>query len=188
MKDRNPLMLTIGIVAVLMASYFAFAQTGAKAAKIKLDDAIAGYSSWTKVTKDRYSMSARMMVLCRMITKEEQKMLEESPHAKGLIDVYANDIGKNAIKSEVTPRYPVGTIIVKVKYDSVKSNTPSLITAMRKLGKGHGDNAGGWEFLAIDPKTMKAPEQEVKHCVSCHNKVATADYVFRPYVTNAIPY
>ena len=61
---------------------------------------------------------------------------------------------------------PLGTLIVKEKFVSKAGKEPTLITAMKKTGKGVG--APAWTFVMIDMKTKKEVTNPKQPCLSCH--------------------
>lgn len=70
---------------------------------------------------------------------------------------------------------PIGTLIVKEKFEGKEDKEPTLITAMKKVKKGFG--AAAWAFVMVDMKTRREVTDPKKPCLSCHERWAANDGV-----------
>ena len=67
------------------------------------------------------------------------------------------------------PIFPVGSIIVREKRLSIKSEMPEIVIAMVKREKEFSKKTGDWEFLTLDAKAEIATRRETKgNCSACH--------------------
>src|SRR4030095_3586198 len=55
-----------------------------------------------------------------------------NPHSSKYISVYVNDAGRAAMMSELYPKFPQGSIIVKAKFSEENNGVPELLTIMVK--------------------------------------------------------
>jgi len=114
--------------------------------------------------------------------------------------IFINDIGRSVQVSEegseVSYRYPPGTVIIKEVYDEAAYNPqskPALLTAMVKNPE-HPDARSGWVWVVknLEKGTEEIIEEEF--CVTCHAAANTPhpygdknisgefrDFVFFPY-------
>lgn len=96
--------------------------------------------------------------------------------------VYANDLAKAEIEKE-KPKFPVGSIIVREKHKTEKSEMPELVIAMVKREKGFSKKTGDWEFLVFSGKDLQMQKREtVGNCATCHSNAKKTDWVFREYL------
>lgn len=98
------------------------------------------------------------------------------PHLVPGIHVYATEavIGTRA-KSD-TPRYPVGALLVKEKFDGTEVTTPSIITVMEKIADA--GTVDDWRFtmVRISDRSIVKDGFQVS-CASCHERYQKTDYV-----------
>ena len=124
----------------------------------------ADYASWTKVNTEAF----------------------RSPtHGKRMVDVYVNDVGLEAYKSE-DGEMPVGSILVKTSWendaDGNPSQSPGPIFVMHKREAGFDpDNEDWWYALhweQVAPKFQgamgtqaywRSPSKKVDYCWECHS-------------------
>lgn len=68
------------------------------------------------------------------------------------------------------PSFPVGTVLVKEKFDNPKgTGTPELLTVMVKREKGYNPACYDWEFLVLNGKAERVLERgKLARCQSCH--------------------
>jgi len=105
------------------------------------------------------------------------------PHMNAAINVYVNPIGKAAMWALGRERFPVGSVLVKEKfYLEENPNGPdkaSLYTVMIKRDAGYAPDVGDWEFAVVSgDRRSVIGRGQMENCVSCHQHVASTDYVF----------
>jgi Cytochrome P460 len=109
------------------------------------------------------------------------------PHAKKYISVYVNDIGRTAMMSEKSPRFPQGSIIVKAKSSGEAADVPELVTIMVKRAEGYDRENGNWEYLVMngDGSRLEKPAN-VESCRRCHFVHRGTDFVSRVYLPASV--
>jgi|CXWL01.1.fsa_nt_gi hypothetical protein len=142
-------------------------------------------SVWHKVNAKPYYISSTLNVLCAAPTPvrvdEERK---RNPHASTAITVFVNEVGQAAMFSEPAVTFPVGSTIVKQKFDPNREpDKPLLYTVMIKREPGFNPDAGDWEFAVIsgDGREIQA-RGALANCIACHTPQKANDFVFRGYV------
>ena len=142
-------------------------------------------SVWHQVNTKPYYISSTLNVLCAAPTPvrvdEERK---RNPHASTAITVYVNEVGQAAMFAESASTFPVGSIIVKQKFDpNHEPDKPLLYTVMIKHEPGYNPDAGDWEFAVIggDGREIQA-RGALANCIACHTPQKANDFVFRGYV------
>ena len=93
------------------------------------------------------------------------------------------------------PPLPVGTIIIKEKYDHIedaKTRTKAdAYAAMIKHEPGYDADHNDWEYVYIEldkPNTITgATCGKLDSCIDCHANRKQTDYVFRDYPLLAPP-
>jgi hypothetical protein len=79
-------------------------------------------------------------------------------------------------------KYPDGTIIVDSVYEIKESGgilnegNLAFFPVMKKNSKMK--DTGGWEWAAFSPDGKMLDKDPKKDCLSCHDSVKDADYVF----------
>ncbi len=126
------------------------------------------YRRMVPLHKERVDMDKATATLCAPASQAF------GPHYKPFIRTY---VTAGALVKPLPKKgqidLPVGTMLVKEKYDTVSAETPSIITAMKKLRKGKG--SGVWEFGMIDLKTKKEIRATKQPCASCHSQWSVND-------------
>jgi hypothetical protein len=139
------------------------------------------YTTWDRVTRTPYRVSPQVNVLCAPGTA-----VRTSPHAGAYIDVYVNEIGREAMHTEGSTVFPEGTVIVKAKRHAERDAEPALLTVMVKRTKGYNPEVGDWEFAVVDGKSTSVREQgRLRNCMDCHTTVPGSDFVFRTYLAES---
>lgn len=142
-------------------------------------------SGWLQVNAMPYYITSTLNVLCAAPTPvrvdEERK---RNPHASTAITVYVNQIGTEAMLSESAATFPVGSIIVKQKFDpNHEPDKPLLYTVMIKRESGYNPDAGDWEFAVIGGDGLEFQARgALANCIACHAPQKANDFVFRSYV------
>jgi len=108
-------------------------------------------------------------------------VITDKSHAlHGLHHFYINSVGEAAFAKGA--KYPDGTVIVDAVYqiagDGAILNEGKLafFPVMRKNSKMQ--ETGGWEWAAFGPDGTNLNKDPKKDCLSCHDSVKDADYVF----------
>ncbi len=154
-----------GLVPLLALALPLLAQSG------KADNPAKNYKSGKALLKQPFRMADEVMQLCRQLTPDEQKKFDENPHFKRYAQVYVNPVGQRVLGAKA-PRFPVGTVLVKEKFDNPKGiGTPELLTVMVKREKGYNPACYDWEFLVLDGKAERVLERgKLARCQSCHTE------------------
>ena len=139
---------------------------------------ISQYKTWTLVNPKPVKMDFAVAQLCAALAPQ-------NPHRNKFISVYVNEIGKQAMTTQLTPRFPQGSVIVKEKLDSEESRSPELLTAMVKREKGYNSKSGDWEYLVLDGTASNVTKSgKLMECSSCHVAYQSTDYVTRTYLSD----
>ena len=86
-----------------------------------------------------------------------------------------------------SPKFPIGSMIVKEKLGSADSTTPELLTAMIKREPGYNPEGGDWEYLVLDGAASKIIEQgKLTRCSGCHLPYNGSDFVTRTYLPRTV--
>ena len=92
--------------------------------------------------------------------------------------VYANEIAAAEI-DKPTPRFPVGSILVRERLDSATSTVPAAVIAMVKRPAGFSNATADWEFFTFSGAHMKLlSRQTTGRCAECHSTTQKTDWVF----------
>ena len=144
---------------------------------------IRDYKTWTRVHATPLLLPAPLDALCRMPTPKDSVETSSNPHRRKYFTVYVNEIGRQAMMSEMKPAFPVGSIIVKEKLLAIDSALPELLTVMVKREKGFNRESGDWEYLVVNGEQTEIEGRgKLANCQSCHAIKSETDYVFRSYL------
>lgn len=133
----------------------------------------ANYKSWkSKHTDDTPKSPANQFLV--------------NPIGRGHFYDIASQVDK--VKS-VLPPHPVGTVIIKEKYnlieDAKQRINPKAFGVMIKHEPGYDPEHGDWEYAYIElkePNTITgATRGKLASCIDCHANRKLTDYVFRSY-------
>ncbi len=99
-----------------------------------------------------------------------------------------NPIGKQAMNATKNVSFPIGSVIVKEKYEIDQStykmkphSPPKLMTVMIKRQKGYSPTTGDWEYLVTKGDGELQTRGKIAKCQNYHAKRKKTDYVFRTY-------
>jgi hypothetical protein len=148
---------------------------------------IDGYKNWTKVNDAPQLMPERVAAACQIWLSPTLVEVDGkgNPHRNKYFTVYVNDTGRDAMLKQTTPRFPVGTVIVKEKLASSDGRQPEILTVMIKRGKGFNPASGDWEYMAVNGTgTVIEGRGKLENCESCHVANKKTDYVFRTYLSD----
>jgi hypothetical protein len=107
-------------------------------------------------------------------------------HGDRFCDVYISKGGEAAIRAG-TAEYPVGTIVIKIKYPDEERSKIELYTVMRKMPKGYWPGHGDWEFGVLDSeKKHVLARGRVESCANCHDAYAASGYLTRTYLRERV--
>jgi hypothetical protein len=136
---------------------------------------IDGYQAWQRVNARPIRIADKTAMLCRAILPADN-----SPHRDKYINVFVNDIGREAMLFSKSPKFSRGTVIVKEKLTTPDSEKPELLTVMIKRDKGFDAKYGDWEYLVISGTgTAIEAKGKLENCQSCHIAKRDTDYIFR---------
>ena len=143
------------------------------------------YRTWVSVTPSPVDMKPSVATLCSL----PAKWMNPNPHMPKVFRVFVNPIGEEGFRS-AKPKFAVGTMIVKEKFDRRQTNgkgrikdgeRPELYTAMVKRKPGFEPKNGDWEYLILDAEMKRAPMKDASTCQNCHRQVKNQDFVFADY-------
>lgn len=137
---------------------------------------LAKYRQWTLVNPTPQLMEPLPAISCSMIPGRQ----EPSPHLHKYISVFVNPLGREEMMTKRSPKFPVGSMIVKEKLGSLDSTTPEVLTAMIKREPGYNPESGDWEYLVLDGAASKIVEQgKLTRCSGCHRPYQSSDFIAR---------
>jgi hypothetical protein len=148
---------------------------------------IADYKSWTKVNEKPSVVSSAISMQCVRPTQAQMDLDATNPHNDKFINVYVNAVGKDEMITKQTPKFPVGTVIVKEKLTTAESKEPELLTVMIKREKDYNREVGDWEFLTFNGAgTETTARGKLESCQTCHLVEKRTDYISRRYLPYAV--
>lgn len=177
------------LVFAIVCGSFVFSLVGREAPDrppTDLKALVSQLESMHKVNSSPHLIQPMVVVLCRIPTRSEESRTHESPHRGYYIDVYVNEIGREAMMESTIPKYPVGTVIIKEKFPWSEEDDPAtstkdveLYTIMIKRETGYNPACGDWEFGAINGDFSDSEVGKLSSCMRCHRKNPEMDFVFR---------
>jgi len=149
---------------------------------------VAGYKRWARVNPTPAYFHMRSAADCAApIGPDVRMMAEDNPHLAKFIYVFVNDAGRHAMLEERSPRFPVGSLIVKEKLPARDAAEPELLTVMLKREAGYDPEGGDWEYLVLDGRGEEVRARgKLESCRTCHQEVADTDFVSRNYLPTDI--
>ena len=146
---------------------------------------IEGYKNWTKVNAVPRLMPERVAYACAYWAAPGGIEIDgkTNPHRDKYFTVYVNDTGRAAMLKQKSPKFPLGSVIVKEKLSDKDSQTPELLTVMIKQRKGFNPTSGDWEYMVLDGTGTKIEGRgKLENCQGCHLGNKKRDYIFRTYL------
>ena len=144
---------------------------------------LAKYRQWTLVNPTPQLMEPLPAMSCALIPGRQ----EPSPHLHKYISVFVNPVGREAMMTKQSPKFPVGSMIVKEKLGTADSTRPEVLTAMIKRERGYNPENGDWEFLVLDGAASEIVEQgKLTRCSGCHRPYQQSDFVTRTYLPDTV--
>jgi Cytochrome P460 len=142
------------------------------------------YKRWTRANKEPHQIFSAMDLSCSGIVPAATMAKDaQNPHIHKYIVAYVNDVGKQALTAQLTPHFPVGSIVVKAKLTKPNSASPELCTVMLKREAGYNPMGGDWEYFVTDGAGKQVQERgKIARCLSCHADQKETDYIFRYYL------
>lgn len=128
------------------------------------------YRNLTRLTTAKIDIAETVRTMCL-----DPKIIH-GPHIEPGIHLYASSSAIAVRKTSTTPRYPVGTLLVKEKFDTKEAATPTLITVMEKTAnRGRVDD---WRFTMIRLADRSIVRETARmSCAECHARYTGTDFV-----------
>jgi len=143
---------------------------------------LAKYREWTLVNPTPQVMDPIAAVSCLSPISARG-----GPHTNKYVSVYVNSIGKDAMMTMVSSKFPIGSMIVKEKLARQDSEKPELLTAMIKREVGYYPQGGDWEYLLINGTATEVQERgKLDYCAGCHAPYKGDDFVTRIYLPRSV--
>jgi hypothetical protein len=175
---------TIGSALVLLMLFISSFQNPDTKSKYQNDDIIHFVNNLdlvAKVNDEPVLMAPEISVLC--VNTGRSIYSSNDPHDNKHINVYVNDIGLDAMTTMKNPKFPIGSVIIKEKFEydntALFKDTVELYTMMIKREKGYNEECGDWEFLAIDGNLQDIERGKLANCMKCHIYESKTDFIFR---------
>ena len=144
---------------------------------------LSKYRQWTLVNPTPQLMEPASALSCAIIPGRQ----ETSPHLNKYVSVFVNPAGREQMMTKRSPKYPIGTMVVKEKLGSPDSTKPEVLTAMIKRGPGYNPENGDWEYLVLDGAASKIVERgKLTRCSGCHRPYERSDFVTRTYLPEEV--
>lgn len=107
------------------------------------------------------------------------------PHLEWAIHVYATGPGV-APMWDPYETFPVGTVLLKEKFDPRDPGHPELFTGMLKREAGFAAEEGDWEYFTLDGAiTGVTARGKLRACVECHRGYRQSDFVTKQYAARS---
>ncbi len=133
-----------------------------------------------RVTADPIDIVPIALIDCREPTPIREKN-SSNPHRQASIHVYANSIAVAPLWDPYE-KFPVGSILLKEKFDVEKMDTATLYTGMIKREAGYFPYCGDWEFFTLDGAIAQVTSRgKTESCAACHRDFAKSDFVSKQY-------
>ena len=82
-------------------------------------------------------------------------------------------------------KFPVGSMIVRERFDSLEAASPVAVIAMVKREPGVSKATGDWEFFSFTGSDLKLlSRQTAGACAECHARARDTDWVFLDHLKN----
>ena len=137
---------------------------------------IAKYRQWTLVNPTPVMMNPAAAAACGIA-------FPINPHETNYVSVYVNTKGNSAMMTEIHPRFPEGSIIVKEKLSDKLNKKPTALTVMVKREQGYNPASRDWEYLLLDGEASQIVERgKLTQCNQCHKVYVDTDFVTMRYL------
>lgn len=134
-----------------------------------------------RVTPDPFRIYSRVALQCKAPSPDQLKAEAANPHYRAAVLVFASD---NAVEPLWDPyaKFPVGSILLKAKFDDRNLDQPTQFTGMIKRDAGYFPDCGDWEFFTLDGElTSVTSRGKLESCAKCHRDYAQHGYVSKEY-------
>jgi hypothetical protein len=130
------------------------------------------YLSLPRITPERLDMAPRASTLC-----VAPPTRGAGPHSKPGIHLYVNEPAIEKAKNWADgDRLPVGSLLVKEKFEAPMDSTPSIITVMEKIG--NEGKIEDWLFYMLRLSDASIVREKTRvSCVECHAHYGSTDFV-----------
>lgn len=142
--------------------------------------ALRDFGSWQELTAGPHRVSPQVSALCVTgFNHPGEPVLNGGEH---FIRVYANPQGYPLMRGPRGRKFPVGSVIAKVKLIE-GGNRPDAVAFMVKHEAGYSPESLDWEFLFFqgNPLHQKALSAGSR-CRECHGNLTEGDGVFGSYL------
>ncbi|HEY1110567.1 MAG TPA: hypothetical protein VGE76_18090 [Opitutaceae bacterium] len=164
--------LSLAVLLVSIAGNLAAAETDAQRIARYLD-----YRKLPRLTTERIDIEGPMRTMCL-----DPRTLH-GPHLVSGIHLYATKAVIDTRATSASPRYPVGALLVKEKFDTREAASPSIITVMEKVADA--GSVDDWRFTMVRIADRSIVKDGFRvSCASCHERYKRFDYV--SHVTDAL--
>jgi len=147
-------------------------------------DPVSSYRAWKKVNDKPIYMEPFVAGSC--IGPPWWDGAKDNPHVPKYFTVYVNKIGEKAMMGKSAASFPVGSMVVKEKFNKNDLKRPELLTVMTKRAKGFDPQNGDWEYMVYNGSLSTKSDSNKKACQSCHSSQKDDDFVYRNYVEDYI--
>jgi len=138
---------------------------------------IRNYRQMSRVNKEPVDMVEGTKLMCA------PPLSMYGPHYDPGVVYYVNEIARQGTKIFSNNRlFPVGSIIVKEKQERKTEDSVQIITVMKKVRSGRGEDS--WEYKMYDTKkwaeidpSNQATGSLRRTCIDCHRRYKNNDYV-----------
>lgn len=152
-------------------------------------DVINNYRSWTRVNPEPVTISPQVSILCGRAFPTPPTDDSFNPHLRKRIIVYVNETGTPAMMTQLKPKFPVGSVIVKEKRLPGEQDAPELLTVMVKRERGFNPASGDWEYMVVNGDGSKIEDRgKLENCQACHVSLKETDFVSRQYLPDEVRY
>lgn len=140
---------------------------------------ISRKDKFVAVTRSRYLMAPNTAMLCK------SPLNWSEVHGPRYCEIYINKESLPVIQ-EGRSDYPVGTIIVKWKFDKEQGGSRELATIMRRMPSGYAEEHGNWEYAVVNSDaTQVLARGRIDSCMNCHDHYKKTGFVTREYLNES---
>lgn len=158
--------MSLRVVLLVLATSAGFA---AETESQRIDRYLA-YGALIRLTGEKIDVVEQTSGMCR-----DPRDIHGS-HLKPGIHLYATKAVIDTRAKSESPRYPVGALLVKEKFEARGDSKPSVITVMEKIAnEGRIDD---WRFTMVRVSDRAIVKDGFRlSCVDCHQRYSKLDFV-----------
>ena len=169
--------LTVGLITIALVQ--GQANQGADNFKSGLSiEEVKNYRMMVRVNQKPIDMVEATKYMCA-----PPSALIHGPHYNPGIVYYVNEIASRGMKSFSADKlFPAGSIIVKEKQERKTEESVHIITVMKKVRSGPGEDS--WEYKMYDTRTWSEIDSSKRSsgssgrtCIECHRQYKENDYI-----------